>query len=109
MNYNNTVEQGKTAAIVSYFTIIGTVIAIFMNSEHKNSFASFHIRQTLGLFLTFFALGYLVGYLNSWAATSAFYLFFFVLWVFGFLGAVQGEMKVVPLIGQYFQKWFKNI
>ena len=48
-------EQNKNAAIVAYLTIIGSVIAIFMNSENKSSFASFHIRQALGIFLTFFA------------------------------------------------------
>ena len=51
----NKIEQGKQTAIVSYLTIIGAVIAIFMNQEENRSeFASFHIRQALGIFLTFF-------------------------------------------------------
>ena len=62
----NEIEQGKQTAIVSYLTIIGTIIAIFMNNETKNPFASFHIRQALGIFLTFFLLGYPVGYFDSW-------------------------------------------
>ena len=75
-------EQNKNAAIVAYLTIIGSVIAIFMNSENKSSFASFHIRQALGIFLTFFALGYPIGYFDSWMISSAFYIFFFILWIF---------------------------
>ena len=56
---NTDIEKGKNAAIVSYITIIGSVIAIFMNQdENKSEFASFHIRQGLGIFLTFFLLGY---------------------------------------------------
>ena len=34
-------EEGKTPAIVAYLTIIGTIIAYFMNNENKNPFASF--------------------------------------------------------------------
>jgi len=38
-------KQGKTAAVVAYITLIGTIIAFFMNNDDKNQFASFHIRQ----------------------------------------------------------------
>ena len=30
---NNSIETGKTTAIISYLTIIGAIIAIFMNIE----------------------------------------------------------------------------
>ena len=78
-------EQLKNNAIIAYLTIIGSVIAIFMNQDdEKNEFVSFHIRQALGLFLSFFLLGYFVGSVDSWTATSAFYIFYFVgLWIFG--------------------------
>jgi len=106
---NNSIEEGKQAAIISYVTIIGTVIAIFMNSEKKNEFASFHIRQALGINLTYFALGYFIGYFDSWMISSAYWTFIFILWVFGFIGAVQGEYKLVPLVGEWYQKFFKSL
>lgn len=106
----NDIERGKNAALVSYITIIGSVIAIFMNQEEKKSdFASFHIRQTLGIFLTFFLLGYPIGYFNSWMVSSAFWLFIFILWIYGFLGALNGEKKIVPLLGIFYQQFFKNL
>lgn len=106
----NDIERGKNAALVSYITIIGSVIAIFMNQEEKKSdFASFHIRQTLGIFLTFFLLGYPIGYFNSWMVSSAFWLFIFILWIYGFLGALNGEKKIVPLLGTFYQQFFKNL
>ncbi len=46
---NQTVNEGKTIAIISYLTFIGTIIAFIMNQNKQNSFASFHIRQTVGL------------------------------------------------------------
>lgn len=102
-------EQNKNAAIVAYLTIIGSVIAIFMNRENKSSFASFHIRQALGIFLTFFALGYPIGYFDSWMISSAFYIFFFILWIFGFMGALNNEEKKVPLLGDFYQNIFKSL
>ena len=51
----NDIEKGKNTAIVSYLTIIGSIIAIFMNQyENRSEFGRFHIRQSLGIFLTFF-------------------------------------------------------
>jgi len=106
---NNNIEQGKNIAIVSYITIIGAIVAIFMNQDNKNTFASFHIRQALGLFVSFFFIGYFIGYFDSWMISSAFYIFYFILWIYGFLAALQGQMKLIPLLGEQFQKIFKNI
>ena len=106
---NNTVSEGKQNAIISYITIIGTIIAMVQNNEIKNPFASFHIRQALGIILTFFALGYPVSGFDSWAISSAFYVFFFILWIYGFIGALGGQMNLIPLLGPFFQKAFKNL
>lgn len=102
-------KESKNTAIIAYFTIIGAVIALFMNSDKKNPFASFHIRQALGIFLSFFLIGYFIGYFDSWTISSAFYLFYFILWMYGFIGALQGQMKAIPILGEQFQKIFKNI
>ena len=45
----NTVFEGKTAAVLGYITFVGLIIGYFMNSESKNEFAAFHLRQSLGL------------------------------------------------------------
>ena len=106
---NSITEEGKKIAIISYITIFGAVIAMVMNNEKKHHFASFHIRQSLGVILTFFALGYPVGTFDSWMVTGPFYIFFFVLWLYGFLGALQGKMNLIPLLGNLFQKIFKGL
>lgn len=103
------VEEGKSAAIVAYLTIIGTIIAYFMNSDSKNSFAAFHIRQALGIHITFYVLGVLVGLFDSWLVSAAFYIFIAVLGIYGLVTAIQGEQKEVPIMGQYYQKWFSTI
>lgn len=102
-------KQGKTAAIVAYITIIGTIIAYFMNNESKNKFANFHIKQALGINIGFYLLGALVSVFDSWAISTAFYIFILVLWVFGLITALREEQKTVPILGPYFQDWFNFI
>ena len=61
----NNIEKGKSAAITSYILIIGVFIAMSMNGEEKNTFASFHIRQALGLSITFISLGLIISNFDS--------------------------------------------
>ena len=105
----DTIQEGKKIATISYITIIGTIVAATMNSDVKNTFAAFHVRQSLGIFITFFGFGYIVGYFNSWMITSAFWVFIFVLLLYGFLGALEGKMRLVPIVGPLYQKLFKGI
>lgn len=104
-----TIEGGKGAAIISYITIIGTIIAFFINNDKKNAFASFHIRQALGLWLTFFTLGYVVGIFDNWFVTFAFWIFFGILFIYGFINAVAGNPQTVPILGSFFQKIFSSL
>ena len=106
---DETILEGRSYAIISYITIIGTIIAFFINNDKKNDFASFHIRQALGLWLTFFALGYVVGIFDNWLITFAFWLFFGILFIYGFINAVAGKPKAVPIVGEFFQKIFSSI
>jgi uncharacterized membrane protein len=106
----------KTISWVSYLTLIGWIIGLvsYNGSPDKSSLARFHLRQMLGLMilslcisilstlLTFSLgrLGVLVGYIN---------LGTLVLWILGFIAALNGEEKPVPLIGDFFQKTFTFI
>jgi uncharacterized membrane protein len=107
---NNTIEKGKTAAITSYILIIGVFIAMSMNSgEDKNSFASFHIRQALGLSITFISLGLIISNFDSLMISYSMWVFVSVLSTYGIFSAINGQTKPIPLLGNYFQKWFKSI
>ncbi|SDR83837.1 hypothetical protein [Gramella sp. MAR_2010_147] len=101
--------QAKTTAIVAYITIIGTIIAYFMNLETKDRFASFHIRQAFGINITFYAIGALMGMFDQGLIIGAFYVCFIVLWGYGLITAIKGETREVPFLGPLFQKWFSTI
>jgi hypothetical protein len=106
---NSTITEGKTAALISYIPVIGVLIAFFLNKDKRNYFASFHIRQTFGLNILYF--------INQWVIYSYFGLTagdigkggVLVLFILGGLGALKGQEKLVPLLGDKFQEWFKNI
>jgi uncharacterized membrane protein len=94
--------DGKTKAIVAHITLIGWIIALVLNSQQKDEYASFYIRQMLGLIIISF-LGFipLLGIIFGIAAL--------VLWIISLIGAASGEQKALPIVGQYFQDWFKAL
>lgn len=106
---NNTVDRGRTSAVIAYITFIGWIIAFFMNKEPKNEFASFHIRQALGLHFLYLFLAAIATGFDDWAATIGFYIFIYILLIYGLYQAAVGKRTLIPFVGTYFQKWFKII
>ena len=105
----NTVDEGKTLALVAYLTLIGTLVAFFMNQEKRNAFTSFHIRQALGLGLLYIAIGYIVSSLDSMMVSMSFWIFFSVLFLYGIFGAITGKANKIPILGDFFQNLFKSL
>lgn len=108
-----TSDDGKTVGIIAYLTLIGWIIALVMHSSNKTEFGAYHIRQMLGIALVGFAL-YVIGVVITIAIGNGIIAWIFqiaivVFWLLGFIGAVQGEKKPVPLLGEQFQQWFKGI
>ncbi|WP_299670845.1 hypothetical protein [uncultured Polaribacter sp.] len=106
---NYTAKEGKTAAIISYISIIGTLIAFVLNKDKRNYFTSFHIRQNIGINILYFANQWIVYEYIGKTVGWIFGVFIFVLWIVGFIGVLKSEDKLVPVLGEKFQEWFKNI
>ncbi len=102
-------HDGKSIAIISYFTFIGTIIAFIMNNDKNNSFAAFHIRQMIGLSLFSLSNTFIIDRYAGFWASGIVGIGLFIFWIIGFIGAIQGEEKKVPFVGDLFQDWFKNI
>ncbi|MCO5950936.1 MULTISPECIES: hypothetical protein [Mucilaginibacter] len=115
-------DNGKNAGIVSYLTFIGWLIAYFgMHQNNKTSLGSYQLRQTLLLHIAYFVVRWGLSIILGifWLASTGFFslyyllravdLAFFVLWIIGFIGAVQGEKKEIPLLGDKAQTMFPNI
>ena len=102
--------EGKNTAIIAYITIIGLIIAFVMNNEKKESFASYHIRQSLGLGLTSLALG-AIGIIPilGWIINVLGIFVILYMWIVGLMNAINGEEKPIPFLGNKYAEWFKNI
>ena len=102
---------GKNIAIVSYLTFIGWIVAFMShnNSPNKEPIATFHLRQSLGILLTWFVLNSIPTLLGFGFALSIILPLTIVIWIVGFVYALQGEEKEVPVIGSLYQEWFKGI
>lgn len=110
-------DNSKTVALLSYITIIGWVIALVMNSNQKSSLGSYHLRQTIFLYIISIGIyiaqivllfipyiGWLISILLIFAGIGL-----FVLWILGLISAINGEQKPMPVIGEKAQELFHGI
>jgi len=113
--YIGSPDHPRTIAIVSYITFIGWLIAYFgLYRGNKSPFSAFHLRQALCLHLislilriaysfnipSFPFLDIVIGVLG---------IGLFVLWLNGFIHALNGKTKPLPIIGIAAQKMFRNL
>lgn len=104
------VKNDITVAVIAYLTIIGLVVAFVMNNEKKDPFAAYHIKQSLGLTvcgLAVFAVGLIP--ILGWIASFFGSLFLLYLWIMGLINAINGKVRSVPVLGDKFEEWFRNI
>ncbi len=91
-------NMAKVFSIVSYLTLIGWLVAMALYGKHKSDFASFHLRQSLGLIITGALLAFipLIGWLMNIGVCLA--------WLFALYHAAQGNQQKVPLLGDFYQE-----
>ena len=114
-------DNGKTTAIVAYFTIIGWLVAYFaMYKDNKTKLGGYHLRQTLLLQIVAVALAVIRPILFSMFLFSGMWIIFywtmmiiniglFVLWLIGLIAAVNEQEKPIPVLGDMSLKMFPNL
>lgn len=105
----NEISEGKTVAAVSYILLIGVLIALSINADKKNKFTSFHIRQALGLTIGFIGIGLIISNFNTPHIILPFWVCFAILFSYGIITSLKGQAIPIPVIGEWFQKFFKNL
>lgn len=100
--------DAKLKAIVSHLFGIGWLIALIVNMSNKEEYASYYIRQNLGIIIFGIGLSFLniIPILGQiiWVVGS---IILFVFWLMSLIWSIQGDMKPVPWLGEQFQAWFK--
>ena len=98
----------KTKSIVAHLTFIGWIIALVSNQTDKGPNTSFYLRQNLGLWLIAIA-GSALGMFTISIIGTIISVAVLVLWILSLLGALSGEQKPSPVLGDMFQQWFKGL
>jgi uncharacterized membrane protein len=104
-----TIKEGKTLALVSYIWLFGIIIAYFLNNDKRNPFVYFHVRQSLGIWLTMWAIGLIVTNFDNLMISIAFLIFFGVLFVYAFITCLGGKAYPIPLVGEFYQRIFSSL
>ncbi|NNE76738.1 MAG: hypothetical protein HKN31_06655 [Pricia sp.] len=103
-------EEAKRIAVIAYITIIGLVIAFVMNNEKKFSFATYHIRQSVGLCVTGLVLS-IIGIVPilGWIINIIGIFVLLYMWVMALMNAINEKEKPAPILGKQYESWFKGI
>ncbi|MGB5819996.1 MAG: DUF4870 domain-containing protein [Saonia sp.] len=97
-----TVSEGKTIAIISYITLVGTLIAYLMNNDKKNEFAKFHIGQALRAGIAGIVCSFIGTILVMMTGIGIFsYLGYagLVFAILGLMNVINGKAEKLPIIG----------
>ena len=106
--------DGKTIAIISYFSVVGWIIAYVLFSSNKSQMAAYHLRQSLALilggiacYIIFIILLFIIPFISFFIWILGVVLL--VLWIMGLVSAINGQEKPIPVIGPMAQQIFAGI
>jgi len=101
---------GKDIGLIAYLTIIGLIVAMVKNGEQHTEFGKYHIRQSLGIFLTGFSL-FFVGFVPfvGWVLSLVGVFLVLYMLVMGIINAINGRMQPVPVLGDRYNDWLKGL
>jgi uncharacterized membrane protein len=94
------IQSGKTMAIVAYIIFF---IPLLMEDMRKNKFVMYHTEQAIALFILNIILGIVA------TITCGIGLILYIAWlvflIMGIINASKGEIKPLPLIGSFGEKF----
>lgn len=94
------INAGKTMAIIAYFIFF---VPLLVDDAKNNKFAMFHTEQSIVL-LILQIIVIIIGTLTC-GIGYILYLPLLVFYVMGIVYAAQGELKPIPLVGQFGEKF----
>jgi uncharacterized membrane protein len=102
--------EDKTAAILSYITILGFIVAIIIHNGKKTALGAYHLRQALGfmilgvvVYVCFIVLAFIpIVRVLDLIAFRIMGIAMLVLWIMGLIAAVNARRSPCPLLGRCF-------
>ncbi len=104
-------QDSKNIAVASYILPIGWIIAYVARyiCNCRTSFATFHLRQSLGLNVIIFLFRAVFDILNFYIVSQLFSLAMLVIIAYFALNAYNGNKLLIPLVGKMFDNLFTFI
>ena len=92
------------AFLAVLLSVIGFILAIVVKRENK--YVMFYAKQSLGLFIAWLVVAVIGAVLNIIPVVGNIIygiaaVILVVLWIFGLVYSLSGEMKEIPIIGSY--------
>lgn len=95
------IEKNKVWAAISYLGIIGIIIALVCEAK-DSPFVKFHLNQSIGLLIaSVVAFAVAMVPVLGWIIAPLLWLVILVFMVMGLINAAQGQLKRLPLIGNF--------
>mgnify|MGYP005808483165 CR=1 FL=1 len=88
-------KPGRDKAIIAYITVVGMLIAMSMNRDNKEEFATKHIKNMFSLTALWIS-SQVCFYFVHYAVGDAMWLISFVLCVYSIIGAFQNKEPNFP-------------
>lgn len=98
------IEENKAIAFLSYLGILALVPLL---AKKDSKFAQFHAKQGLVLFVGWFVIAWIAGFipfLGWFLIVPAVSIFGIVLAIMGLINVANGEIKELPVIGEFAKK-----
>jgi uncharacterized membrane protein len=93
-NQTKNQDNDKVMGAVAYIGLIGVIVVIATGAHQKSSFVKFHLNQSLTLMIC--SLITVIPFIGWIAAIPL-----MVLWVICLIGAINGEEKKAPIVGNF--------
>lgn len=101
MNY----PAGRNKAIITYISLIGLLIAMSMNSDLKEPFATKHIKNMFGLSIIWIVSQVITIYINPYVGDIIWGITLMCL-IYSVIRAYQGKLPNIPFVSKSTERWF---
>ena len=100
-----TSPAGRSTALLAYAPFVGFLIAFFINKDENHEFATWHIKNMIGLWLIFM-VSLIVQSQIDVTAGDILWLLCCLLWLYCLAMAYFNKQKGIPFLSEKFQEWF---
>ncbi len=102
--------ESRLLAVISHITPIGWIIALIINSNNKQEYTSYFIRQNLAIYLAGILLSVIaILPILGWIISGIGSVILLIFWIMSLIWSLSGEMRPVPWFGEKAQEWFKGL